>query len=187
VVTGDDADGMARFVQDDEVAPVRVAYFPATEFHRLWGGDEVPTAPGRGAPPPPLTYFPAESGCRFGLVTFPPAGTVRPADLDVSAALEEVERELPGLMGHRESDAGENAGMHTTPTVDFEVVLSGEITLELDDGAVRTLRPFDTVVQNGTRHRWRNLGGEPAVMAVFMVGARPVGAHPIDPSGESHG
>jgi quercetin dioxygenase-like cupin family protein len=62
--------------------------------------------------------------------------------------------------------------MHTTPTIDFEVVLSGEVVLELDDGAEVTLRPGDTVVQNGTRHRWRNSGAEPAVLAVFIAGAR---------------
>jgi mannose-6-phosphate isomerase-like protein (cupin superfamily) len=173
VVTGNDDEGKAVFVADDEVPPVQVAYFPATEFHRLWGSDEWATAPNQGTLPSAQSYFPPESGYRFGLVTLPPAGTTRPAELDIAAATAEVERELPGLMSHRESDAGETAGMHTTQTVDFEVVLTGEIILELDDGAVRTLRPFDTVVQNGTRHRWRNPGPEPAVMAVFMVGARP--------------
>jgi quercetin dioxygenase-like cupin family protein len=47
--------------------------------------------------------------------------------------------------------------MHTTDTIDFEVVLSGEVTLELDDGVKKVLRSGDTMVQNGTRHRW----GEP--------------------------
>jgi mannose-6-phosphate isomerase-like protein (cupin superfamily) len=55
--------------------------------------------------------------------------------------------------------------------VDFEVVLSGEVILELDDGATVTLTPGDTVVQNGTRHRWRNPGAVPAVIAVFLCGA----------------
>jgi quercetin dioxygenase-like cupin family protein len=65
----------------------------------------------------------------------------------------------------------DDPGMHTTPTIDFEVVLSGEVILELDDGAEVTLRPGDTVVQNGTRHRWRNEGSDPAVLAVFICGA----------------
>jgi mannose-6-phosphate isomerase-like protein (cupin superfamily) len=43
--------------------------------------------------------------------------------------------------------------------------------LELDDGATVHLRPGDTVVQNGTRHRWSNPGTEPAVLAVFICGA----------------
>src|SRR5437016_3712336 len=120
VVTGD-AGGKAVFVSDEDVEPVRVAYFPQTEFTRLWGADEPASLPADGAEPKSELYFPPARGHRFGLVTFPPAGTTRPDDLDLPAALAEVERELPGLMGHRESDAGENAGMHATDTVDFEV------------------------------------------------------------------
>jgi quercetin dioxygenase-like cupin family protein len=71
-------------------------------------------------------------------------------------------------MDHMEPDA---PGMHTTRTIDFEVVLSGEVVLELDDGATVHLHPGDTVVQNGTRHRWSNPGREPATLAVFMCGA----------------
>src|SRR5215469_4122300 len=88
------------------------------------------------------------------------------------AALTEVEQKLPGLVAHMEPD---NPGMHTTDTIDFEVVLSGEVILELDDGAERVLRPGDTVVQNGTRHRWGNPGSEPAVVAVFITGAHRAG------------
>ena len=62
-------------------------------------------------------------------------------------------------------------GMHTTDTIDFEVVLEGTIVLELDDGAEVTLHPGDTVVQNGTRHRWKNPGDKPARLALFMCGA----------------
>ena len=61
--------------------------------------------------------------------------------------------------------------MHTTPTVDFEVVVSGRVVLELDDGAKVELGPGDTVVQNGTRHRWSNPGTEPATLAAFLIGA----------------
>jgi quercetin dioxygenase-like cupin family protein len=62
-------------------------------------------------------------------------------------------------------------GMHTTETIDFEMVFQGEIWLELDDGATMHLRPGDTVVQNGTRHAWRNNGTEIARFAVFICGA----------------
>ena len=66
----------------------------------------------------------------------------------------------------------ENLGMHTTDTVDYEFVISGEVVLELDDGAEVTLRPGDTVVQNGTRHAWRNRTDKPAVLVVVLVGAK---------------
>ena len=69
----------------------------------------------------------------------------------------------------------DDPGMHTTDTVDFEVVISGEIVLELDDGAEKVLRAGDTNIQNGTRHRWHNRGSEPAVIATFIVGAHRAG------------
>ena len=65
----------------------------------------------------------------------------------------------------------DDPGMHTTASVDYGVVLSGEATLELDDGATVTLGPGDTYIQNGTRHRWSNSGSVPAVLAVTLLGA----------------
>jgi len=92
-----------------------------------------------------------------------------PENIDFTAALQEAAEKLPGLTEVLEPD---HPGMHTTLTVDFEVVLSGEIVLELDDGAEVTLKTGDTVVQNGTRHAWHNRGDVPAVIAVGIIGAR---------------
>ena len=54
-------------------------------------------------------------------------------------------------------------GMHQTNTVDYSVVYDGEIWLELDDGETVHLKRGDVVVQNGTRHTWRNKGTEPVL------------------------
>ncbi len=62
-------------------------------------------------------------------------------------------------------------GMHTTDTSTSRWCCPERWTLELDDGAQTVLRPGDTVVQNGTRHRWKNHGPEPALLAVFLIGA----------------
>jgi quercetin dioxygenase-like cupin family protein len=62
--------------------------------------------------------------------------------------------------------------MHTTATIDYGVVISGEAVLELDDRQKVTLRPGDVYVQNGTRHRWSNEGDVPAVIAVTLLGAQ---------------
>ena len=62
--------------------------------------------------------------------------------------------------------------MHTTDTVDFELILEGEVWLELDDGVEVHLKPGDTVVQNGTRHAWRNKSSEPCTVAYALVGAQ---------------
>ena len=168
VVTGHDASGKAVFASDEEVAPVTTALMPGTELHRLWGGDEPPTFPDDGSPRPQPNYFPPVGGFRFGLFTLPPAGTEMPPGVDIEAGLAEMNEKLPGMLDHVEPD---NPGMHTTDTIDFEVVLSGEVVLELDDGVEKVLRKGDTVVQNGTRHRWHNRGPAPAVLAVFIIGA----------------
>ena len=169
VVTGHDSNGKAIFVSDQPVRPITAALIPGVEFHRLWGGDEPPRFPDDGAMPAPGTYFPPLGGFRFWLFTLPPGKSAIPAQSpDLAAGLQELEAKLPGLAKYMEPDA---PGMHTTPTIDFEVILSGEVILELDDGAQVTLRPGDTVVQNGTRHRWRNEGDVPATLAVFICGA----------------
>ena len=169
VVTGHDAAGKAVFVSDDRVAPVRPALLAGTEFHQLWGGDETARFPDDGALPDAPRVLPAGRRVPVRLVHAPAGrGPGVPADLDVPAALGELEEVLPGLAGHMDPA---DPGMHTTATIDFEVVLSGEVALELDGGATVRLGPGDTVVQNGTRHRWSNPGTEPAVLAVCIIGA----------------
>jgi quercetin dioxygenase-like cupin family protein len=78
-----------------------------------------------------------------------------------------MEDKLPGMLTHLEPD---NPGMHTTNTIDFEYVISGEVSLELDDVKEVHLKPGDTVVQNGTRHAWRNRGSEPCQKVVCLIG-----------------
>jgi mannose-6-phosphate isomerase-like protein (cupin superfamily) len=171
VVTGHDAKGKAVFVADEQVEPLTVSAMPGAEFHRLWGSDSAPTFPDRGEPPAQPLFFPPVGGFRFLFFTIPPQSTAAP-DVDPGAAETEIEEKLPGMAEWQEPD---DPGMHTTDTVDFEVVISGEITLELDDGAEKVLRAGDTNVQNGTRHRWHNRGTEPAVVAAFIVGAHRAG------------
>src|SRR6266576_2348915 len=58
------------------------------------------------------------------------------------------------------------------PSFDCAVVYDGEIWLELDDGETLHLQRGDMVVQNGTRHAWRNKGTKPVTMLFFLNGAR---------------
>jgi mannose-6-phosphate isomerase-like protein (cupin superfamily) len=169
VVTGHDTEGRAVFVTDEQVAPVTLALLPGSEFHRLWGSDVTCGFPDDGERGDMHSYFPPVGGFRVGFFTIPPdGGAGAPADLDIEAALAEINEKLPGLAEHLEPA---EPGMHTTATVDFGVVLSGQATLELDDGATVALNPGDTYIQNGTRHRWSNRGEVPAVVAVALIGA----------------
>jgi mannose-6-phosphate isomerase-like protein (cupin superfamily) len=169
VVTGHDAAGKAVFVSDEQVAPFVPGFSPNSAFHMLWRFDETPHFPDDGAQQPLTTYFPRVGGFRFIFFTLPPDGdNAVPKGIDVDQALGDFRSALPGMLEVIEPD---NPGMHTTSTLDVEVVLSGTPVLELDDGAMVTLGPGDTVVQNGTRHRWSNPGTEPATLAVVLVGA----------------
>jgi mannose-6-phosphate isomerase-like protein (cupin superfamily) len=169
VVTGTTPTGKSVFVSDGDVQPVTLAMMPGAEWYRIWGADETVQLPCDGSPPAERAYFPGVEGFRFGFFTVPPAGMAPPSDLDIAAAVAEVNKKLPGIMDVGEAD---NPGMHTTDTVDYILVLSGEISLELDDGQTVQLRTGDCVVQNGTRHAWRNTSSGPCFMAYAIVGAR---------------
>jgi mannose-6-phosphate isomerase-like protein (cupin superfamily) len=167
IVTGHTPQGKSVFVSDEKVEPITLGLLPGAEFHRVWGSDQVVALPTDGGPQPASSYFPPVGGFRFGFVTLGPDSVTMPEDLDVGAALAELGEKLPGLAEVQDQS---NPGMHTTDTVDFDLVVSGEIWLELDDGAEVLLRTGDCVVQNGTRHAWRNKSSEPCVIAVAIVG-----------------
>ena len=169
VVTGMTPAGKSVFVSDGEVPPITLAMMPGGDQYRIWGADETVQLPLDGSPPRAVDFFPGAEGFRFGFFTVPPAGVAPPSDLDMDAALAEANEKLPGALEFMEAD---NPGMHTTNTVDFILVLSGEISLELDDGQTVQLRTGDCVVQNGTRHAWRNTTSAPCFMAYAVVGAR---------------
>ncbi|HYL84337.1 MAG TPA: cupin domain-containing protein [Candidatus Angelobacter sp.] len=168
VVTGQDASGKSVFVSDTRVKPVTLALFPGYEFHRLWGSDSAPQLPSDGTPLSQPRYFPAKHGFRFGFFTIPPDTTARIDRLDTASALEEIQHKLPGMLDVLERD---HPGMHTTDTVDFDVVVSGEVVLELDDGAAVLLKAGDCVIQNGTRHAWHNHSSANCLIAVTLLGA----------------
>lgn len=169
VVTGRNPSGKSAIAKDAAIEPVTLSLLPGFEFHRIWGGDAVPKLPSDGTPPPHPSYFPPPGGFRFlFFFTVPPNTHKLPEHADLAAAFGELQEKLPGLAEVMEPM---NPGMHTTDTVDFDVILSGEVYLELDDGAEVFLKAGDCVVQNGTRHAWHNRSSQNCVVAVAIVGA----------------
>ena len=169
VVTGKNAEGKSVFVSDTVVPPITPALTPGAEFHTIWGSDVVTQLPQDGTMPSFTQWFPPPGGYRVGFFSVAPANAPAQAVTDMAAAFADLEAKLPGLAEHMEPDA---PGMHTTQTIDVEYVISGEVWLELDDGAEVRLGPGDTVVQNGTRHAWRNKGDVPCVMMLVLIGAK---------------
>jgi Cupin domain len=111
---------------------------------------------------------PGDGGTRLLIVQYPPDCVFDSPSFDPAAAAAENLRIVPGIAETFEIDA---PGMHRTPSVDYGIMLEGELVLELDDGVTRSLRPGDVVIQNGTRHAWRNPTDAPATIAFVLVGA----------------
>jgi mannose-6-phosphate isomerase-like protein (cupin superfamily) len=153
VVTGHDGKGRAVFVRDGQVDAMTVPGLG--ELALLWSADEPATYPNAGDNPAAPGIFPPVGGVRFTMATYSP-------ELNVVAPEPTPEMHI---------EDGDEPGMHRTETTDFGVLLSGNIVVEVDDGAELLLSPGDVVVQNGTRHRWRVVGDVPATMAAFMIGA----------------
>ncbi len=117
----------------------------------------------------PMKFFPAPGGTMFRLFTIPPADPkLTPAEI---AAMQEWFFNEIGIAEAR-GDTSRHPMMHTTPTVDYIVLLSGEISLVLDEGDAIELKPFDAIVQRAANHSWVNTGREPALLMCVMVGGK---------------
>jgi quercetin dioxygenase-like cupin family protein len=65
---------------------------------------------------------------------------------------------------------------HRTDSIDYAVVMSGAIEMELDDGVVAKLKAGDVLIQRGTIHNWVNRGTEPCIIAFVLISSKPVTA-----------
>ena len=171
IVTGHDAQGNAVFVSDAD-APRAVAFknIPGHAFAQVWATSATATVPHQGTDPTVTggPVVPEAGGTSLLVVTFPPDAVMASPTLDHAAAGAELAGALPGLIERFEQD---NPGMHTTDSIDYGIVLDGEVWLELDNGAEKLVRTGDIVVQNGTRHAWRNKTDKPATVAFILIGA----------------
>lgn len=154
VVTGHDPQGRSR-VSEDSIAvashtqPGRVGYRRTD----LWRTQQAPANVSEaGSPgPAPLPLAPSAGGSLARIVEFGPEGDW----LDALAA-------ASGKEGH--------PFLHRTETLDYAIVLDGEITLVLDLEEV-SLKQGDFVVERGTRHAWANRSGKPCRMLFVMIDA----------------
>lgn len=141
---------------------------PTFKANLLWGTDDGGPVVGTGPHPGQVRnpFFPGPGGTRWCVFTFLPApkdgAATEPAVSPVPAT------SMPGLM---EAFDPERPGFHRTDTVDYVHVLSGRLTLELENGAV-VVEAGDFVVQRGTWHAWRNNDDVPAVVLGCLVGAQ---------------
>jgi quercetin dioxygenase-like cupin family protein len=165
VVTGHDSDGVA-VILDDRAAPnaqVRPAAGNLVST-LLWVTDEAPadiSAAGdradrtMGTAPPPM-------GSVFRVVEFPPEDG---AKIDNEAVLRGM-----GIAQPNGAPAPRHFMMHRTKSIDYAIVMDGEIWLLLDKDEV-LLKSGDTVVQQGTNHSWANRSDRPCRIAFVLIDA----------------
>jgi quercetin dioxygenase-like cupin family protein len=170
VVTGHDANGKAIVISDAPAPFVHVnAVDPEWYSTDIWRTGETPARIMRAAAEPtlgPRRQLPAKRGTVLRINHFPPEGeAVRRMDPAASrAAFAALGNEQAATFGK----GGRHPLMHRTETIDYAIVLSGEITMVLDDVDV-TLRAGDVVVQCGTNHAWSNRSNAPCVVAFVLI------------------
>ena len=64
--------------------------------------------------------------------------------------------------------------MHRTQSIDYVIIMKGEIDMELDDGVIVHLKEGDVCVQRGTIHNWKNNGTSPCLVAFILLPAKPI-------------
>ena len=169
IVTGHTASGKSAILIEDELQPD-----PGVHDRYLWKTDATPALNEGSADAAlaPLRLEPPVNGSVFRVVEFPPQRVMDGMDAKQKDAFF---RELYKSMGgeHCRVDTERSPGMHKTSTVDYVIVLRGEITLLLDEGEA-TLESGDIVIQRGTNHDWVVRGDAPALLAVVMISAAPV-------------
>ncbi len=168
VVTGHDGAGRAVVLIDAPAGNVKLRQASGGLVSTLvWATDESPAdISGRsdraernmGVAPPPR-------GTAFRIVDFPP--TADASALDSEAVVREM-----GIAGERRQDGAPSRHplMHRTRSIDYAVVISGEIDMLLDDTEVH-LKAGDVLVQQGTNHAWVNRGREACCIAFVLVDA----------------
>ncbi|HSE04572.1 MAG TPA: cupin domain-containing protein [Methylomirabilota bacterium] len=170
IVTGHDARGRSVFVSDGPSPHVlTIPGRPDFALTNLWVTDRAPAsnAGHADAAARRVVLEPPPRGAIFRVVEFPPDRG--PGGFDRKAAF--------AAMGAHEAmdpDASRHPGMHRTNTVDFAIVLSGEIWALMDEGET-LMRAGDTLVQRGTNHAWSNRSDQPCLVAFILVSAAPLG------------
>lgn len=170
VVTGIADDGRSVVVSD---GPCSEIFGPADDPHlvNFWATGALPMDYRGGANEAHATMplSPTKGGVvfRFFRVAPEPEGGGNEASARAAAA---AYFHAIGSSNDLRTD-GRHAGFHQTETIDFIVLLHGEVTLLLDDADV-PLKPFDVVIQRGTRHAWVNHGTETALLMAVLASAQ---------------
>lgn len=181
IVTGHDADGKAIIIYDNDNVYTQLVGGPGgPTFFEIWHTKETPASidshpvePDEGG----LVLPPPKGGTRIRVIEFPPEGDAirNLTGADAAAKFKSMGDEKAATA----TAGAPHPLMHRTQTIDYGIVLEGEITLVLDR-AETIIRAGDIVIQCGTNHAWANRSDKPCRMAFILIDAHFVSeiAHP---------
>ena len=171
VVTGHNAQGQSIFIMDGPAPSVHSRGTGATASTELWVTNGTPADnSGNGDPTvsQPRRLPPPKHGTVFRVVEYPPdsqrVAALRAPDSSHDAKSEGYVRDLANQR---------HPGFHKTDSIDYAIVLSGEIYALMDEGEL-LLKTGDVLIQRGTSHAWSNRTEEPCCVAFVLIDANPV-------------
>ncbi len=171
VVTGHNEAGKSIFLMDGAAPHVKSSGTASTTVTELWETASAPADNSGNADPTdhPFRLPPPKNGSVFRVVEYPPDAARVTALRQPDAAQHDAHAE-----GYRRDLANaRHPGFHKTDTIDYAIVLSGEIYALMDEGEV-LLKTGDVLIQRGTSHAWSNRTNAPAAVAFVLIDAAPV-------------
>lgn len=171
VVTGHDSDGKSTILSDGPAENIKtMAGMPGLALTDLWETSGAPASNvgSADAADRPVRLEPPKNGSILRLVEFPPDSRWRHTT-DGKAGFESIGA------GHAQDAHSSDPMMHKTATIDYIIVLKGEIYAILDKVETR-LKPGDVFIQRGTNHSWSVRGDQPCLIAAVLIAAAPIGA-----------
>jgi mannose-6-phosphate isomerase-like protein (cupin superfamily) len=172
VVTGHDADGKAVVVSDGPAANIVLSEHRPGGRTNIWRTTSAPACYGgdRDEAEAKFNTEPLPLGTNFRINEFPPEDPAVIATLDAKQAFAAVGA------AHRVVEGARHPFMHRTDTVDYAIILEGEIDMLMDDEDVH-LKAGDVVIQRGTNHAWANRYDKLCRIAFILIDA-------VDENGE---
>jgi uncharacterized cupin superfamily protein len=171
IVTGHDAQGRAVILEDCPPPRVsRVGGELGPMFYEVWNTREMPARIDRASGEPQesgIQLAPPKNGTRIRVLDIPPEDD-RLKSLSPEEARAHFAEIGAGDASSHTSAGSRHAFMHRTETIDYGIVLEGEVTLIMDEGET-VVRAGDIVIQRGTNHGWSNRSGKNCRIAFILI------------------
>jgi quercetin dioxygenase-like cupin family protein len=176
IVTGHDPQGRSILISDN--APENLVSNPSDPDRghiNFWKTEAVPASNAGDADPmagAPCPLAPPKGGTMFRFFQ------IAPEKNEAGVSKEERDKRMARMFeaagaAHARLSMDRHPSMHRTDSLDYIVLLQGEVTALLDIGEVR-MKPFDVLIQRGTNHGWVNYGEEPALLIAVLIDAEPL-------------